>query len=257
MVAQVVAIFLLLLGRPFPQLQRPRPRGPVGRGGPGAGVRRSTTSALLAGRRAAAAGAEPGDGAKGPAGTGRSKRGVEYVRGYRSSTWSPAMIASRAVDDLGGRGRLAHRDHRQLPDDVPRGGDRRVHDPVDGEDVAGRHAVSEPRSMLTSWPSPAIMASSPMSTTYWSTLPVGGVRRVAGGRVHDERHADLLEGLEVVAGVDVHAGLLDDRGGAVLLDQDHPQPARRSRSWFRRFRPLAGCLTGIGGVLERCRRRPP
>ena len=37
-----------------------------------------------------------------------------------------------------------------------------------------------PRSMLTTWPVPAIMESSPMSTTYPPALPVGGDSRVTG-----------------------------------------------------------------------------
>ena len=49
--------------------------------------------------------------------------------------------------------------------------------------LPGATPLSEPASIVRSWPSPAIMASWAMSTTYWLSLPLGGVSRVAGGRV--------------------------------------------------------------------------
>jgi hypothetical protein len=130
-----------------------------------------------------------------------------------------------AVGDLGGGRVLLDADHPQGPQDVAARGHRGIHDLEDRELVARRDAVLASQvdedELLRPRDERVVVDVHDEALD----LAAGRGQAVRRGPPRDERDVHLHEGLQVVPGVDVLAGLLHDGGGGVLGDEQDPQPA--------------------------------
>src|SRR4030095_244379 len=104
---------------------------------------------------------------------------------------------------------------------VPRGRDLRIHDLVEGQDVAGGQALGRAQVHRDQVPGARDHGVVVDVDDVAAGLAGGRGEAVDRGAAQDERHAHGLEGLQVVAQVYVGAGALDHGGGGVLLHQDH------------------------------------
>ena len=160
------------------------------------------------------------------------------------------MISHLRVGDLGGRRLLAHRDDGGLAERGARRGHRRVDDAVDREHVSRRHAVVGSRvdrqELALARDRDVVLQVDDVAVD----LAVGWRAALGRGAPHDHRHVHLLERLQVVAGVDVDAGLLDHGAGGVFLDEDDLHPAR-GLDLGSELLPGGGVLHGVRDVVER------
>ena len=159
------------------------------------------------------------------------------------------MIASLLLRTRDGGGALAHGHDHGLAEDDAGSGHRRVHDLVEDEQVARGDAVGG--AEVEGHELPVAGDGGVVLHVHDGAHDLAARRRQAVGRACSvmSGHLDLLEGLEVVAEVDVRAGLLDHHRGRVLLDEDDADPAR-GLDLGADVAARVGVLDRVGDVVE-------